>query len=199
MYVAKITNLMLSSLERHDPGLSRSAYVISDLATGTAQHMGLEPKEVSRIGMAALLYNVGKLAISDQLLRKTDLHSFERHEQRQDSIELGSQILEISPFLSDLAPAVRHQHERWDGLGDPDHLKGEEIPLAARIIAVTEAYNLMEGEYPYQTSPTSEEAIKELQRGAGAQFDPRVVQAFTTMLFGSQKEQPSPQLAARKS
>jgi len=187
-YMVKISNWMLSSLERHDARLSQSAHRVSDLATITAQEMELEPKEVSRIGMAALLHNVGKLAIPDRLLKKTDQLSSEEHTQLQDYAELGSQILEVSPFLSDLAPAVCHHKERWDGHGYPNGLKGEDIPLAARIIAVAQSYNSMEGEYPYQASSISERALAELQHGAGVQFDPKVVQAFTKMLFARQRE-----------
>lgn len=197
-YMVKIINWMLSSLERHDKRLSMSAHRVSDLAISTAQMMGLEPKEVSRIGMAALLHNVGKLAIPDRLLQKADQLSSEDHTQLQDYAELGGEILEISPFLSDLAPAVRHHKERWDGHGYPDHLQGEHIPLAARIIAVAETYNSMEGEYPYQASSISKEMIAKLQQGAGVQFDPRVVQAFTEMLFASQKKQQSLQMVGRE-
>jgi len=136
---------LLLLLERRDESLSEHANAVSDLATALAQKMELEPKEVARIGMAALLHDIGKVAIPEM-------------------------------------PAVRHHHERWDGSGYPDHLSDKDIPLAARIIAVAEAYDFMGREHRYQARRSPEESAAELQRGMGTQFDPLVVQAFFEVL-----------------
>jgi diguanylate cyclase (GGDEF)-like protein/putative nucleotidyltransferase with HDIG domain len=189
-YTVKIISSLLILLERRDHGMGQHAYAVSDLATSMAQAMGLEPFQVSRIGMAALLHDIGKVAIPDLLLLKTGRLTSHERTLMNEHAELGAQILEASPFLYDLMPAVRHHHERWDGNGYPDHLAGEDIPLAARIIAVAEAYDSMLRDYPYQTSRTSDEALMELLHCAGSQFDPAVVQVFMTVLTKQREQQP---------
>ncbi|MBV9256764.1 MAG: HD domain-containing protein, partial [Ktedonobacteraceae bacterium] len=164
---------------------------VSDLSTSIAQALGLEQFQISRIGMAALLHDIGKVAIPDELLQKSDrLTSHERRLLREHP-ELGAQILEASPFLHDLIPAVHHHHERWDGNGYPDRLAQEDIPLAARIIAVAEAYDAMVRDYPYQSSRTPTEALSELARCSGTQFDPTVVQTLSKVLADQHEQGPS--------
>ncbi len=187
-YTVKITCLLLSLLERRDHRMSQHAYVVSDLATFIAQAMGLEQFQVSRIGMAALLHDIGKIALPDALLRKNNHLTIHERVLLKEHAELGAQILEASPFLYDLIPAVRHHQEHWDGNGYPDQLAHEDIPLAARIIALTDAYDTMMREYPDQTSLTSEEAMEELWHGAGTQFDPAVVQVFSRVLDEQSKQ-----------
>ncbi|HEY5006057.1 MAG TPA: diguanylate cyclase [Ktedonobacteraceae bacterium] len=189
-YTVKIISSLLILLERRDHGMGQHAYAVSDLATSMAQAMGLEPFQLSRIGMAALLHDIGKVAIPDLLLLKTGRLTSHERTLINEHAELGAQILEASPFLYDLIPAVRHHHERWDGNGYPDHLAGEDSPLAARIISVAEAYDSMLRDYPYQTSRTSDEALMELLHCAGSQFDPAVVQVFMTVLTKQREQQP---------
>ena len=181
-YTIKIISSHMTLLERRDHAMSQHAYAVSDLATSIAQALRLEQFQVSRIGMAALLHDIGKIAIPDMLLQKSSQLAIQERALLKEHAELGAQILEGSPFLHDLIPAVHHHHEHWDGNGYPDQLAHEDIPLAARIIAVAEAYDAMVREYPYQTRRTSEGAMKELWRCAGTQFDPMVVQVFSTVL-----------------
>ncbi len=181
-YTVRMICSLLFLLARRDESLSEHAHAVSDLATTIAQTMELEPKEIERIGMAALLHDIGKVAIPDRLLQKSGLLTSDEQSLLWEHAMLGAQILEASPFLSDLMPAVRHHHERWNGSGYPDHLSGKNIPLAARIIAVAEAYDFMGKEHPYQASHSPEEIAVELQRGKGTQFDPLVVQTLFEVL-----------------
>lgn len=181
-YTVRMICSLLLLLERRDESLSEHANEVSDLATAIAQRMKLESKEVARIGMAALLHDIGKVAIPDRLLQKSGPLTSHEQPLLQEHAVLGAQILEASPFLSDLMPAVRHHHERWDGSGYPDHLNGKDIPLAARIIAVAEAYDFMSREHRYQARRSPEEIAAELHRGMGTQFDPLIVQAFLEVL-----------------
>jgi diguanylate cyclase (GGDEF)-like protein len=194
-YTVKIINSLMVLLERRDHGMSEHAHAVSDMATSMAQVMGLEQFQVSRIGIAALLHDIGNLAISDQLLLKTGRLLIHEQMLLQEHAALGGQILEAIPFLHDLMPAVRHHHERWDGNGYPDHLAGEDIPLAARIIAVAEAYDSMMKDHPYQSRRTSKKVMMELLRCAGSQFDPAVVQVLRAALT-KQDEQPSQEVMA---
>jgi len=178
-YTLRTICSLMSLLDRRDAGLSAHAYSVSDLATAIAGAMGVDAKGVSRIGMAALLHDIGKVAVPDVLLQKSTPLSSQEHRLLQEHADLGAQILEASPFLCDLMSMVRHHHEHWDGCGYPEQLMGTGIPLASRIIAVAEAYDAMLRDYPYQAGCSADEAIRELQRCAGTQFDPAVVEALS--------------------
>jgi diguanylate cyclase (GGDEF)-like protein/putative nucleotidyltransferase with HDIG domain len=181
-YMLRTIYSLMTLLERRDAGLSVHAYAVRDVATAIAEMQGLGSKDVSRIGMAALLHDIGKVAVPDILLQKSAPLSSQDRVLLREHAELGAQILEVSPFLSDLVPMVRHHHEHWDGSGYPNQLKGEDIPLEARIIAVAEVYDAMQREYPYHISHSPEQALVELQHGAGTQFDPAVVQVLSVLL-----------------
>jgi diguanylate cyclase (GGDEF)-like protein/putative nucleotidyltransferase with HDIG domain len=186
---------LMALLDRRDGGLSAHAYAVSDLATAIATALGVDSKEVSRIGMAALLHDIGKVAIPDALLQKSIALTSQERALLQEHAELGAQILEASPFLCDLMPMVRYHHERWDGCGYPEQLTGTEIPLASRIIAVAEVYDAMCREHPYQTGRSMQEAMTELQRCAGSQFDPTVVRVLLEILGAEPELRPSMLLA----
>jgi len=187
-HTAKMISSLMALLERRDRGLSQHASAVHELARAIAQAMELEPAQVARIGLAALLHDIGKVAIPDVLMQKADQLTTQERALLHEHAELGAQILEANFFLSDLTPAVRHHHERWDGQGYPNQLSGEQIPLAARIIAVAEVYDAMQRGHVYQASRSSEEVLAELLRRAGTQFDPTVVQALVVTLT-HQKEQ----------
>jgi diguanylate cyclase (GGDEF)-like protein/putative nucleotidyltransferase with HDIG domain len=182
-YTWQIISSLVSLLQSRDPSLGNHVYAVKELATTIAQKLDLDLRTVNQIGMAALLHDIGKVAIPEHLLKKTGALSSNERRLLQEHVELGTQILEANPFLADFMPAVRHHHERWDGTGFPDHLATQEIPLAARIIAVAETYDFMQRETPYHTSSTPQEALVELKRCAGTQFDPQVVQALQENLI----------------
>lgn len=195
-YTLRMIYSLMSLLERRDLGMSQHAFVVSDLATAIAQTMQIEPAQVSRIGLAALLHDIGKVAVPDVILQKAGRLSQHERSLLREHAELGAQILEASPFLQDLVPAVRYHHEWWNGNGYPHRLAGEAIPLAARIIAVAEAYDAMQRNRPYQSGRTAEEAAGELSRCAGTQFDPAVIQSFLKLLPDQQKRKLSLQATA---
>jgi diguanylate cyclase (GGDEF)-like protein/putative nucleotidyltransferase with HDIG domain len=150
---------------------------VADLAARTARRLGLPDEEVELTRLAASLHDLGKLAIPEEILRKpgplTDPERIvlERHPQ------IGFRMLE-SLGVDPVAEWVLHHHERWDGSGYPDGLPGDNIPLGARIIFVADAYDAMTSERVYRRRVTPDQAIAELQRCAGSQFDPEIVDAF---------------------
>lgn len=188
IYTMKMIYSLLALLEHRDQDMSNEAHAVSDLATAIAQSMHLEYSQVSRIGMAALLHDIGKVGIPDLLLQKTGPLSTHERVLFREHPELGAQILEASPFLHDLVPAVLHHHERWDGLGYPNQLAGEDIPLAARIIAVAEAYDAIQANPLYQNNHSAEQIMTELQRNSGTQFDPAVIHSLLVVLTERQQQ-----------
>ena len=192
-YILKMISSLLFLVEQRDPVMNEHSRRVSDMARATAQEMGLEPQEIFTISTAALLHDIGKIGLPDALLRKEELLSPAEHQRLREHPELGAQILEVNPYLRPFIPAVLHHHERWDGAGYPEGLAGKDIPLAARIIGATEAYDVMLREAPYQERRTPQEAIQEMQRCAGTQFDPTIVQSLCTVLT----QQDTPQQIAQ--
>ncbi len=162
---------------------SRDAYTgshserVANLAAEIATRLGLPAEEVELTRLAGSLHDLGKLAIPEEILRKpaalgdAERLVLERHPQ------IGYRMLE-SLGVDPIANWVLHHHERWDGAGYPDGLAGDRIPLGARIIFVSDAFDAMTSERPYRDSLSFEDAIAEVERCAGSQFDPNVVSAF---------------------
>lgn len=186
-YTLKKVYSLVALLAERDSMLNQHSHAVSDLATALAQEIRLEPATVARIGLAALLHDIGKVALPDRLLHQTDGLAPSELALLRKHPELGAQILEASPLLCDLTPAVRHHHEHWNGSGYPDGLAGEDIPLAARIIGIAEAYDAIQHDYPYQPHRSAREAMEELQRCAGSQFDPSLVQALHSIFLQTQQ------------
>lgn len=185
-------------IELRDHGISTHSYNVSDLATAIAVEMALEQQQIFDISTAALLHDIGKIAIPDALLQKMGRLSESEWALVRQHAELGAQILEVSPALRHLMPAIRHHHEHWDGTGYPDCLEGEQISLEARIIGVAEAYDAMLTDRSYQAARSASAALTELQRCAGKQFDPSVVQAAITVILCRQSDTVKAQVIAKR-
>src|SRR5207253_6101925 len=163
---------------------------VSELAARVASRLGLEPEQVELTRLAGSLHDLGKLAIPEEILRKpgalTDSERLvlERHPQ------IGFRMLD-SLGVDPVADLVLHHRERWDGAGYPDGLNGEEIPLGARIIFVTDAFDAMTSDRIYRPKRSSGAALAELERCAGSQFDPGIVAAFVEEIESSMVAAPA--------
>jgi diguanylate cyclase (GGDEF)-like protein/putative nucleotidyltransferase with HDIG domain len=144
--------------------------------------MGLSPSEIKALKAGALLHDVGKLAVPDHILNKPGKLTEAEFERMKVHTTVGAQILERVAFPYPVVPIVLYHHEQWDGRGYPEGLKGEEIPLTARILAVVDCFDSVREERPYRRGMTREEACAMLRRGAGGHFDPRVVEVFLRQL-----------------
>jgi HD-GYP domain-containing protein (c-di-GMP phosphodiesterase class II) len=152
------------------------------LARGVGRRLGLRAHELHEAVRAAELHDIGKMAIPDALLSKPGpLDAAEWEFMRQHTV-IGERMLHMAPALEGVARLVRWSHERIDGAGYPDGLAGDEIPLGARIVAVCDAFGAMTSDRPYRTAGSADEAVAELLRHAGTQFDPEVVAAFQAEL-----------------
>jgi diguanylate cyclase (GGDEF)-like protein len=171
-------DVLLRALAERNPFLRSHLGGVADLAEATALRLQLSHDEVEQVRHAAELHDVGKVAVPDAILTKPGpLDEEEWAFIRRHSI-IGERIIGAAPALTRVAALVRHSHERWDGRGYPDALPGAEIPLGARIVAVADAFDGMTSPRPYSPARTPEEALDELERCAGSQFDPAVVDAF---------------------
>src|SRR5919107_681484 len=147
-----------------------------------AELTGLSPSEIKALKAGALLHDIGKLAVPDHILNKPGKLTEAEFERMKVHTTVGAQILERVNFPYPVVPIVLYHHEQWDGRGYPEGLKGEEIPLTARILSVVDCFDSVREDRPYRRGMTREEACSMLRRGAGAHFDPRVVELFLCRL-----------------
>lgn len=156
----------------HPPGHS---IAIARMASEVGRRLGLSSNDRTSLYVAALLRDIGQIAIPDDILEKSERLTDTEMEQIEKHPVLGHAIVQKSPHMSAMLPAVLHHHERYDGTGYPDGLSGTDIPLSARIIAAADAYQSMATTRPYRDKLNIQEAQTELSRLAGTQFDPEVV------------------------
>jgi putative nucleotidyltransferase with HDIG domain len=170
---------------------------VSSYARAIAKALDLSQNDIEVIASAALLHDLGKIGMADDILfNPKRLNPYEMKNAEQHA-EIGATLLSKFPLFDKGAILVRHHHEHYDGRGYPDGLKGEGIPLGARIIAVADAYQAMTEDRPYRRALTPREAIARLVKASGTQFDARVVQAFVRVLQENQaKEENLPLPAA---
>ncbi len=177
-----IHQVLLSVVGEHDGALRHHVDDVADLAERVSRELGLDDTAAAHVRRAAALHDVGKVAIPDEILHAPrKLTEDEWVYMRQHTI-IGARIIGAAPELLPVAVIVRSSHERYDGAGYPDELAGEEIPLGARIVAVCDSYDAMTTDRAYRDAMPVSEALAELDRCAGTQFDPRVVAAFRTVL-----------------
>jgi HD-GYP domain-containing protein (c-di-GMP phosphodiesterase class II) len=173
--------LVAAERERH-PDLGDHCRGVAEMAVEVAAHLDLGHEEAGSLGLVAQLHDIGKIAIPDRILSKPGpLDDQEWAFMRRHTL-IGERILLAAQDLQEVAPIVRSSHERWDGAGYPDGLAGELIPLGARIVCVCDAFDAMIAERPYSPRRTPAEAIEEIRRCAGTQFDPAVVAAFDAVM-----------------
>ncbi len=181
---AETRNVLLQLLRERTPDLHEHVNGVGQLAAGVGRTFSLDSNELDELLRAAELHDIGKLAIPDEILHKAGpLDDAEWEFMRQHTI-IGERILNAAPALGPVAHIVRATHERWDGRGYPDGLVGLAIPLGARIVAVCDAYEAMVTKRVYRAALPQSEAIAELRRTAGSQFDPAVVEALCRYLAG---------------
>jgi diguanylate cyclase (GGDEF)-like protein len=175
------TQALASVLAPQPHHRGRPSDMIASLAMGIALELGLPQEEIERVRIASLLHDLGKLAVSAEILDKPTALTDGEWQAIGEHPRIGQVILEQASSLREAIPVVLHHHERFNGGGYPHGLKGNEIPLGARIVSVADAYHAMVHERPYSQAKTHEDALAELQRHAGTQFDPEVVSVFCTL------------------
>ncbi|MFL5893862.1 MAG: HD-GYP domain-containing protein [Thermoleophilaceae bacterium] len=173
---------LAAALEAKDSYTADHASSIADLAVEVGSEFGLDENALRDLRYGAIFHDIGKIAIPDAILNKPGPLDDGEFEVIKRHPIVGEQILAPVPFLEQVRRIVRHDHERWDGAGYPDGLKGRQIPIGARIVLAVDAFHAMISRRPYSEPRSIESALGELRRCRNAQFDPDVVDAFLRVL-----------------
>ncbi|MBC7254167.1 MAG: HD domain-containing protein [Actinobacteria bacterium] len=173
---------LAKAIEVKDPYTRGHSERVTTYALMIAEAMGLDEREKQKLKYAATLHDIGKIGIAGRVLNKPGALTEEEYTHVKTHPILGDSIVEPVEFLQEPRPIILHHHERYDGKGYPEGLKGEDIPLCARILSVADAFEAMRSDRPYRKALPLDEARMELVRNAGTQFDPRVVEVFLGIL-----------------
>jgi putative nucleotidyltransferase with HDIG domain len=181
-----IEALAVALLER-DRYTGEHSEAVIEMSGAVARNLGCSSAEVARVRSAALLHDIGKVAIPDEILHKPGPLTDDEWKLMREHPVIGERILRVLPGLGGVARIVRHEHERWDGRGYPDGLVGTDIPLGSRIIIAADTYHAITSDRPYRAAASHGDAVEEISRCAGSQFDPDVAAALIGHLYGARQ------------
>jgi putative nucleotidyltransferase with HDIG domain len=179
---------LADSIDKRDQYTYQHSARVAACAGQIAERLGMSAEDTEVVVAAARVHDLGKIASDNRILLKSTALSAEERQLIATHPADGADLADKFSMFRKGSTCIRHHHERWDGAGYPDGLRGRAIPLGARVIAVADAYDAMTSDRPYRKALPYETAIAELERGAGTQFDPDVVQAFVTQ----QRPRPRP-------
>ncbi|MFZ2330687.1 MAG: HD domain-containing phosphohydrolase [Atribacterota bacterium] len=181
-----IHSQIISSLQTtlHEKDIETIEHVqrIVEISVKVGEKLGLAQQDMDNLNQLARLYDIGKIAVDEHILKKSDKLTPEEMSEIKKHSEAGYRIAKSNHTVSDIAEYILYHHEHWDGKGYPHGLKGKEIPLLSRILAIADAYDAMTHDRPYKKAVSKEEAIEELKRGSGKQFDPKLIPLFISIL-----------------
>lgn len=169
---------LAAAIDAKNPYTRGHSERVSQYAVAVAHHFGVKGRELKRVEIAALLHDVGKIGIEDAILLKPDALTDQEFAQMRNHVLKGAAIVSPIKRLRDMLPGIRSHHENWDGSGYPDGLRGESIPLVARLIAIADTFDAMTTDRPYQKGMDLQAAMERLRSMAGRRLDPKVVDAF---------------------
>jgi diguanylate cyclase (GGDEF)-like protein/putative nucleotidyltransferase with HDIG domain len=173
---------LATAIEAKDRATFSHVNRIQHYATVLGKAAGLNDLDLQAVSTGALVHDIGKLGIPDHILSKPGKLTMEEFRRMQSHVTIGTEILSPIPFPFPVVDVVRTHHERWDGLGYPQGLRGEEIPIGGRIMSIADVFDALTSDRPYRRAMPVDEALVELKRGAGKEFDPRLVEMFEQVL-----------------
>jgi putative two-component system response regulator len=179
-----IIECLAKASEFRDDATGEHTKRVGEISARLAGTLGFSKEQAEMIGLAATLHDIGKIGISDQILLKPDLLNRQEHETMKLHTTIGKEIISNTHFpVLFLAQSIAlTHHERWDGTGYPNRLKGEEIPLAGQIVAIADVFDALTHQRPYKEAWTKEQAMVEISKQIGKQFSPKIVDAFITVM-----------------
>jgi len=175
---SNVVNTIINTLYEKDPYEEKHAQRVGTLSRKTARALGLDAESVKKIALGGLMHDIGKIAVDNRILEKPGMLNENEWKVMRKHAEIGARVISSDPDLADVGEAVLFHHERWDGTGYPKGLREKEIPIAARIIALADSYDTMINQSTYRRPISKEEAIAEIRRNKGTQFDPKLAEAF---------------------
>lgn len=173
---------LVNALEAKDPYMRGHSARVADLSATIAHQLGLADEDLEHVRVAGRLHDIGKIGTRESVLNKQGALTPDEFEHVKQHVVIGSQILAPLSHLGDIIPAVRHHHERWDGTGYPDGLRGEEIPIGARIIGAAEVFDALSTSRAYQEKMSPENAVERIADLSGTVLDPQVVEALSAIV-----------------
>jgi HD-GYP domain-containing protein (c-di-GMP phosphodiesterase class II) len=182
LYQEKLVLSIIKILEIHDPYTKGHSENVGIMAEKIASHHGLSVDKCNEIYWIGLVHDIGKILIPSTVLMKTGRLTLDEYDEIKRHPKWGAEILSTAKELDTMVQAVQYHHERWDGAGYPEGLEGDKIPLYSRIISVADTFDAMTSDRSYRSAMTFEDAVDEIKRNSGTQFDPEIVEAFIDML-----------------
>ena len=179
---------LAAAIDAKDPYTKGHSERVAETSVALAQELNLSDRDIEDIEYTALLHDIGKIGIADNILGKDSSLTNKEFDKIKEHTIMGANIIEPVDFLKNSYKAIYHHHERYNGKGYPDGIKGEEIPILARIIAVADAYDAMSSDRPYRKKLNKDKILKELKGQSGKQFDPKVVKALFSVLDREREE-----------
>jgi putative nucleotidyltransferase with HDIG domain len=171
-------SMLTRAIEARDPYTRGHSARVTALAEEVARRLGWSAEQLATLRIGGPLHDIGKLAVSDEVLQKEGRLDPEEIDQIREHPKIGARILLRMAALREAIPYVLYHHERWDGQGYPSGKAGEEIPVEARVLAVADAFDAMTSDRPYRQALSREDALAEVERCAGTQFDPKIASVF---------------------
>jgi HD-GYP domain-containing protein (c-di-GMP phosphodiesterase class II) len=182
-----ILSMLTRAIEARDPYTRGHSTRVTALAELVALRLGWGEERLKSLRIGGRLHDIGKLAVPDAVLAKEGRLDADELAQIQEHPKIGAKLILRMAALRDAIPYVLYHHERWDGTGYPSGKAGEEIPVEARVLAVADAFDAMTSDRPYRPALSHDEALAEVERCAGTQFDPEIARIFLE-LFGEAEE-----------
>ena len=179
---------LAAAIDAKDPYTKGHSERVSETSIALAQELNLSDRDIENIEYTALLHDIGKIGIADNILGKNSILTNEEFDKIKEHPIMGAKIIEPVDFLKNSYEAIYHHHEKYNGKGYPDGLKEKDIPLLSRIIAVADAYDAMGSDRPYRKKLNRDKILKELKDQSGKQFDPKVVKALISVLDKEREE-----------
>ena len=174
----RTVDIIIKTLHEKNEELEQHSIRVSSLCVRMGRVLGMSTYKINELKIVGLLHDIGKIAIDENILNKSGKLTESEWKEIKRHPEIGFRILETAKGMSKVAKYVLSHHERWDGNGYPYCLKGNEIPIESRIIGIIDAYDAMTSERVYHAAKSVEDAVTELKRNAGIQFDPKLVRLF---------------------
>ena len=180
---------LVKLVEMRDPYTKKHSIKVSQVAVKLAKHMGISRQYVETIRLAAILHDIGKLGVKEEILLKESALTHEEYRAVREHPSFGVDIIKPIPFLSEILPIIRHHHENFDGMGYPDGLKDEEIPLGSRIISIADVYDALMSDRAYRRAYDMDRVLQMMKKEKGKKFDPHILEKFMEMVTRSRAKE----------